>query len=83
MCECVPDLKLDVRACLTRFLQVLARGEKIELLVDKTEALNQSARKFQHASKNLKSAMWWVNALEPSRSVTFRAFQCVQAVIVL
>ena len=41
--------------------QVLARGEKIELLVDKTEALNQSAKKFQKASKSLKSAMWWKN----------------------
>jgi vesicle-associated membrane protein 7 len=41
--------------------KVLARGEKIELLVDKTEALNNSARKFQRASKSLKSAMWWKN----------------------
>ena len=40
---------------------MLARGEKIELLVDKTEALNQSAKKFQKASKSLKSAMWWKN----------------------
>ena len=41
-------------------LQVLARGEKIELLVDKTEALNQSAKKFQKSAKNLKNAMWCV-----------------------
>ena len=40
---------------------MLARGEKIELLVDKSEQLNQSAKKFQKASKNLKSAMWWKN----------------------
>ena len=31
--------------------QVLKRGEKIELLVDKTEQLNQSAFKFQRQSK--------------------------------
>jgi hypothetical protein len=40
---------------------VLARGEKIELLVDKTEALNQSAKKFQKSAKTLKNAMWWKN----------------------
>lgn len=41
--------------------QVLARGEKIELLVDKTEQLNASARKFQKQSKALKNVMWWKN----------------------
>ena len=40
---------------------MLARGEKIELLVDKTEQLNASARKFQKASKSLKNAMWMKN----------------------
>lgn len=41
--------------------RVLARGEKIELLVDKTDALNQSAKKFQKSSKQLKNVMWWKN----------------------
>jgi len=41
--------------------KVLQRGEKIELLVDKTEALSQSARKFQKQSKSLKNVMWWKN----------------------
>lgn len=40
---------------------MLARGEKIELLVDKTEQLNQSARKFQKQSRALKNVMWWKN----------------------
>lgn len=40
--------------------KVLQRGEKIELLVDKTEALSQSARRFQHQSKSLKNVMWCV-----------------------
>ena len=40
--------------------KVLQRGEKIELLVDKTEALSQSARKFQFQSKQLKNVMWCV-----------------------
>jgi vesicle-associated membrane protein 7 len=40
---------------------VLQRGEKIELLVDKTEQLSQSARKFQKQSKALKNVMWCKN----------------------
>lgn len=40
---------------------MLARGEKIELLVDKSEALNDSAKKFQRSSRALKNVMWWKN----------------------
>lgn len=39
--------------------KVLERGEKIELLVDKTDRLNQQAFKFEKQSKKLKNAMWW------------------------
>ena len=39
--------------------KVLDRGEKIELLVDKTEALNQSAYKFEKQSRNLQKDMWY------------------------
>jgi vesicle-associated membrane protein 7 len=38
---------------------VLERGEKLELLVDKTEQLQQQAFKFQRSSKQLKVAMIW------------------------
>jgi vesicle-associated membrane protein 7 len=41
--------------------KVLERGERIELLVDKTESLNQNAFKFKKASTQLKRAMWWKN----------------------
>jgi vesicle-associated membrane protein 7 len=41
--------------------KVLERGERIELLVDKTENLNQSAFKFKKSSTQLKRAMWWKN----------------------
>ena len=41
--------------------KVLQRGEKIELLVDKTELLSSSARKFQKQSKALKNVMWCKN----------------------
>ncbi|ACI64115.1 synaptobrevin [Thalassiosira pseudonana CCMP1335] len=40
---------------------VLERGEKIELLVDKTDRLNQAAFKFESSSRNLRRAMWWKN----------------------
>lgn len=41
--------------------KVLERGEKIELLVDKAENLNQQAFKFRKQSSALKSAMWMKN----------------------
>lgn len=41
--------------------KVLERGEKIELLVDKTENLNQQAFKFRKQSSALKRAMWLKN----------------------
>jgi len=42
--------------------KVLQRGEKIELLVEKTDSLNQSAFKFQRASGALRRKMCWKNA---------------------
>lgn len=39
--------------------KVLERGEKIELLVDKTDRLNQQAFKFEASSRNLRRSMWW------------------------
>ena len=36
--------------------KVLERGEKIELLVDKTDRLNQQAFKFESSSRKLKHA---------------------------
>lgn len=41
--------------------KVLERGEKIELLVDKTEVLDQHAFKFKRQAKILKRSMWWKN----------------------
>jgi len=41
--------------------KVLERGEKIELLVDKTEVLDQHAFKFKKASTKLKRHLWWKN----------------------
>ena len=39
--------------------KVLERGEKIELLVDKTDRLNQQAFKFEKTSKQLRDQMFW------------------------
>eukprot|EP01133_Synstelium_polycarpum_P016871 gene16871-20060_t len=41
--------------------QLLKRGEKIEILVDRTENLNVQSFKFKKQSKQLKCAMWWKN----------------------
>jgi hypothetical protein len=38
----------------TSFSQVLERGERIELLVDKTDRLNQTSFKFEKSSRQLK-----------------------------
>jgi vesicle-associated membrane protein 7 len=38
---------------------VLERGEKLELLVDKTEALSNEAFNFKSRATTLKNQMWW------------------------
>jgi len=45
----------------TNIERVLERGEKIELLVDKTENLQSNAFKFKKSSTQLKRAMWFKN----------------------
>ncbi|KAI3657854.1 hypothetical protein MP638_003172 [Amoeboaphelidium occidentale] len=42
--------------------KVLERGERIEILVDKTDSLNQAAFQFKKRSTALKRRMWWKNA---------------------
>jgi len=41
--------------------KVLERGERIELLVDRTENLNQTAFQFKKKSTQVKRRMWWKN----------------------
>lgn len=41
--------------------RVLERGEKIELLVDKTDNLRFQADKFHKTGRALRSKMWWQN----------------------
>jgi vesicle-associated membrane protein 7 len=41
--------------------QVLERGERIDLLVDKSENLNEMSFVFKKNAKKLKDEMWWKN----------------------
>lgn len=41
--------------------KVLERGERIDLLVDKSEALNEQSFVFKKNAKKLKDEMWWKN----------------------
>jgi len=40
---------------------IMERGEKLDLLVDKTENLSASSVTFRTTSRNLQRAMWWKN----------------------
>ncbi|KAK4193855.1 synaptobrevin-domain-containing protein [Podospora australis] len=52
----------DVRGIMTRNIEgLLERGERIDLLVDKTDQLGGSAREFRVRSRGLKRKMWWKN----------------------
>lgn len=50
----------DVKNIMVQNIEmVLERGEKLELLVDKTDKLQSQAFKFEKSSKELKNAMFW------------------------
>lgn len=52
----------DVRNIMTENIErVLERGERIDLLVDKTDRLGGSARDFRVRSRGLRRQMWWKN----------------------
>jgi len=40
---------------------IMERGEKLDLLVDKTENLSANSVTFRTTSRNLQRAMWWKN----------------------
>jgi len=51
-----------VREIMTENIErVLERGERIDLLVDKTDRLGTTARDFRVRSKGLRRRMWWKN----------------------
>jgi len=47
---------------------VLARGEKLDVLVDKTDDLQDQAQKFQRQGTMLRKKMWWVALPAPCRA---------------
>ena len=50
----------DVKNVMVRNIDsVLERGERLEVLVDKSDHLNQQAFKFERSSRKLKDAMFW------------------------
>ncbi|KAL3471141.1 synaptobrevin-domain-containing protein [Aspergillus californicus] len=52
----------SVRDIMTENIErVLERGERIDLLVDKTDRLGGSARDFRMRSRGLRRRMWWKN----------------------
>jgi vesicle-associated membrane protein 7 len=41
--------------------QILSRGERIELLVDKTDAMAGQANQFRRGARATRRQMWWKN----------------------
>jgi len=52
----------DVKGIMTQNIErVLERGERIELLVEKTDTLTSESATFKKKSTELKNTMWWQN----------------------
>ncbi|KFA77411.1 hypothetical protein S40288_03110 [Stachybotrys chartarum IBT 40288] len=52
----------DVRGIMTKNIEsLLERGERLDLLVDKTDRLGGSAQEFRVRSRGLRRQMWWKN----------------------
>lgn len=42
--------------------QILSRGERIELLVDKTDNMASQATAFRRGARTVRRSMWWKNS---------------------
>jgi len=50
----------DVKGVMVQNIErVLERGEKLELLVERTDRLNQQAFRFESSSRSLRRTMYW------------------------
>ncbi|KXN93169.1 hypothetical protein AN958_00093, partial [Leucoagaricus sp. SymC.cos] len=49
--------------------QILSRGERIELLVDKTDAMAGQATAFRRGARSVRRQMWWKNKRVLSLSI--------------
>lgn len=64
----------SVRGIMTENIErVLERGERIDLLVDKTAGLQTGAREFRVRSRGLRRRMWWKN----TKLMVLLVFVCV------
>jgi hypothetical protein len=63
--------------------KVLDRGEKLELLVDKTENLRYQADQFQKSGKALRNKMWWQARGARCAGRRCAGFECVESFVVL
>lgn len=55
------DIDAVREVMVTNIEKVLERGEALEILVDKTDNLNQASFAFKKRSTALRRAMWWKN----------------------
>jgi hypothetical protein len=55
------DISALKESILTNIDAVLERGEKIDLLVDRTDALSEQSFVFHSGARKLRDAMWWKN----------------------
>ena len=63
MVDSVRSRLRDVKEIVVENIEkVLERGEKIELLVEKTDRMQETAFKFESSARTLQNAMWWENA---------------------
>ena len=63
-----------VKQIMTQNIEaILSRGERIELLVDKTDNLGNQAAQFRKRSQALRRKMWWKN----SKLIALTAFVIV------
>lgn len=70
----------DVRGIMTKNIEgLLDRGERIDLLVDKTDRLGGSARDFRIRSRGLKRKMWWKNV----KLMALLALVCILIIAVI
>jgi len=50
----------DTKAIMVNNIEaILARGEKLDILVERTEVLSESSSQFAKSSRKLRDAMWW------------------------
>ncbi|KYK57432.1 hypothetical protein DCS_04441 [Drechmeria coniospora] len=72
----------DVRGIMTRNIDsLLERGERVDLLVDKTDRLGGSSSEFRVRSRGLKRQLWWQN-VKLMALVAFVIFLIVMVLVI-